>query len=64
MLDIDLLLRVGVCVWKIVLDDVIVENVDLEYVLCLLYFFFLLYFVCFFYGCFVCYGKMVVFYCW
>ena len=62
--DTDSLPRVGACAWKTAPDDVTVENVDLEYVLCLLYFLFLPHSACFLHGCLVRHGKMVVSHCW
>ena len=62
--DTDSLPRVGACAWKTAPDDVTVENVDLEYVLCLLYFLFLPHSACFLHGCLVRLGKMVVSHCW
>ena len=50
--------------WKTSQDNITVEKVDLEYVLCLLYFLFVLHAACFFHGCLVRYGKMVVTHCW
>ena len=58
--DNDSLPSISACAWKTAPDDVTVEKVHLEYVLCLLYFLFVLHTSCFFHGCLVRRGKMVV----